>query len=75
MFKRGDQVELLERHRDPGDETFTWVVVGDEERGRVDIMPVDLGLDFKPLYTVHAEWIRHASVKPSPGAARPRGPR
>ena len=39
-FKRADHVELLEQYRDPGDEQFTWIVIGDEEKGRVDIMPV-----------------------------------
>jgi len=62
MFKRGDIVELLEQHRDPGDETFTWVVVGEEEKGRVDIMPVDIDLEIKPIYTVLTEWIRPTSV-------------
>ena len=74
-FKRADHVELLEQYRDPGDEQFTWIVIGDEEKGRVDIMPVDIALNIKPIYTVKTEWIRPAPPKPPPGAARPRGPR
>lgn len=58
MFTRGDQVELLEAFRDPGDEEFVWVVVGDEEKGRVDIAPVNTGLSIPPTYTVRAEWLR-----------------
>lgn len=75
MFKRGDQVELLEQYRDPGDETFTWVVLADEEKGRVDIMPVDIALQIKPTYTVQADWIRPAPPKPLSPPTHPRGPR
>lgn len=60
MFKRGDNVELLEAFRDPGDEEFAWVVVGDEEKGRVDISPLVTGLNLPPVYTVQAEWLRPA---------------
>ena len=64
MFKRGDHIEILEEFRDPGDEEFTWVVVGDEEKGRVDISPMDIAMEIKPVHTVQAEWIRRAPVKP-----------
>lgn len=34
MFKRGDIMEILEEFQDPGDNTFTWMVLHDEEKGR-----------------------------------------
>ncbi len=74
-FRRGDQVELLEQYRDPGDETFTWVVLQDEEKGRVDIMPVDIDLEIRPIYTVQVGWIRPASPKLGPPPVRPRARR
>ena len=62
MFKRGDKVELLKEFQDPGDESFTWIVVGDEEKGRVDITPINIKLDIKPINTVQAHWIRLATA-------------
>lgn len=58
MFKRGDRVELLDGFRDPGDEEFTWVVQGDEEKGRVDIVPIDISMEIKPVYAVQVAWVR-----------------
>lgn len=75
MFKRGDQVELLEQYRDPGDEEFTWMVLGDEEKGRVDIMPVDIHMAIKPTYTVQVDWIRPAGRTAAPSKPRAPGPR
>ncbi len=63
MFKRGDHVEILEQFRDPGDEDFTWVVVGDEEKGRVEICPIDIQMEIKPVQTVNVEWIRRAPAR------------
>lgn len=63
MFSRGDRIEILEEFRDPGDEVFTWVVVGDEEKGRVDICPIDIKMEIKPVQTVQANWIRPAPAK------------
>lgn len=60
MFKRGDRVEMLDEFKDPGDKEFTWVVRDDEEKGRVDIVPVDIPMDIKPIYAVQVAWIRLA---------------
>jgi hypothetical protein len=62
MFERGDQVEILPEFRDKGDDAFTWVVLSDEDKGRVDISPIDINMAIKPTYTVRMEWIR--KVKP-----------
>lgn len=61
MFRRGDKVEILREFQDPGDESFTWIVVGDEEKGRVDITPINIPLDIRPTHTVQAHWIRLAT--------------
>lgn len=60
MFKRGDTVEILEEFQDKGDDEFTWIVMDDEEKGRVDIQPMDIPLGIKPLYTVQVGWIKLA---------------
>lgn len=70
MFERGDLVEILEQYRDPGDEQFTWIVVGEEEKGRVDITPVEVPMEIKPVYTVQATWIRHIPSFPTPNTTR-----
>lgn len=58
MFKKGDQVEILAEFQDAGDDEFHWVVLADEEKGRVDICPVDIALRIKPRYTVESHQIR-----------------
>lgn len=60
MFKRGDRVKILKEFQDSGDEDFTWAVQGDEEKGKVDILPVDISMNIKPLYTVQVDWIKLA---------------
>ena len=53
-YRNGDLVEILPEFRDPGDEEFDWVVVGSEDKGRVDISPMNHRLTLKPIYTVAA---------------------
>lgn len=60
MFKAGDIIEILPPFRDEGDQDFTWQVVADEEKDRVDICPVDIPLRIKPIYTVQTSQIRLA---------------
>lgn len=67
MIRQGDQVEILEAHRDPGDEEFVWVALCDEEKRRVDVSPIDHPMHLKPIYTMSVDWLR--VVKPS--APRP----
>lgn len=62
MFKIGDKVEILSEFQDAGDESFTWVVIGDEEKGRVDISPIDINMEIKPVYTVQSHWIKLAAT-------------
>jgi hypothetical protein len=66
MLKRGDQVQILEGFKDTGDDEFTWIVQGDEEKGRVDIVPIDSPMELKPAYVVQVAWVR--LVEPSPGS-------
>lgn len=62
MFKCGNQVEILPEFQDPGDDRFIWIVLGDEEKGRVDISPVNSDLTIKPIYTVSVDQIKLAQV-------------
>ena len=58
MFKAGDTVDILPPFRDEGDESFTWQVLSDEEKNRVDICPIDSPLRIKPIYTLETSQIR-----------------
>ena len=58
MFKRGDKVEILKEFQDKGDDEFTWIALGDEEKGRLDIMPVEIDLEIRPIYVAHVDWIK-----------------
>lgn len=60
MFNREDRVEILDGYKDPGDDEFVWIVQGDEEKGRLDIVLVNIGMVLKPVYVVKVDWIRHA---------------
>jgi hypothetical protein len=74
MFKKGDQVEILPEFQDAGDDEFHWVVLADEEKGRVDICPVNITLRIKPRYTVETHQITH--LHPSgEGTDKPPDPR
>lgn len=57
-FRVGDRVEILPEFRDLGDDAYEWVVVGAEEKGRVDISPAGTSLTIPPRYTVQTNWIR-----------------
>lgn len=57
MLNRGDTVRILPQYQDPGDDEFTWVVVGDEEKGRVDVSPVSIPMKVKPVYTLEVEHV------------------
>lgn len=58
-FFKGDIVRILPEFQDAGDDEFTWVVVADEEKGRVDISAVDSLLTIKPIHIVQTDWIDH----------------
>lgn len=55
----GDRVAIKPEWRDAGDELLEWVVVGAEEKGRVDIQ-AQLGMRFNPIQTVRTEMIEPA---------------
>ena len=59
MYKRGDEVEILPEYQDEGDDQFHWVCVNDEEKGRVDIMILELSnWQIPPIHTVQVHQIR-----------------
>lgn len=66
MIKKGDIVQILADFRDPGDEDFTWVALGDEEKGRIDIKPVDHPMRIKPIYTLGVDQVRSLPAAPAP---------
>jgi hypothetical protein len=58
-FKKGDIVKILPHFQDKGDEEFTWTVLNDESKGRVDILAIDSPLTIKPIHVVQTDWIEH----------------
>lgn len=58
-FLKGDIVKILPEFQDAGDDEYTWVVLTDEEKGRVDISAVDSPLTIKPIHIVQTDWIAH----------------
>lgn len=61
-FRVGDRVEILPEFQDQGDDAYEWVVVGAEDKGRVDITPAGTGLTIPPRYTVESTWLRLKSA-------------
>ena len=59
-FLKGETVKIRSEFQDDGDDKFTWVVLNDEEKGRVDISAIDSPLTIKPVHTVQTEWIEHS---------------
>ena len=58
-FLKGDIVKIRPEFQDDGDHEFTWVVLADEEKGRVDVSAIDSALTIKPIHTVKTEWLEH----------------
>ena len=56
-FVKGDVVRIKPDFQDSGDDEFTWQVIDDEEKGRVDISAINSPLRVKPIHTVQTEWI------------------
>lgn len=54
---KGDSIRINPEFQDDGDNKFKWVALWDEENGRVDITPIDIGLNILPVYTVETEWV------------------
>jgi hypothetical protein len=59
-FLKGDIVKILPEFQDAGDDEFTWVVMTDEEKCRVDISAIDSPLTIKPVHIVQSDWIQLA---------------
>ena len=57
MLVKGDIVKIKAEYQDPGDEAFTWVACDDEEKGRVMISPVDIGLPLPPKQVVNVDML------------------
>ena len=57
-IRRGDSIEILPQHQDPGDDKYSWVAIDDEEKGRVSIVPLGTGQTFPGISTVKVEWLK-----------------
>jgi hypothetical protein len=58
-FLKGQIVKIRQEFQDDGDNELIWVVLADEEKGRVDISAIDSLLKIKPNHTVKVEWLEH----------------
>lgn len=59
-FLKGQVVKIRPEFQDDGDDEYTWVVLKDEEKGRVDISAIDSLLRIKPIHTVQVEWLERS---------------
>ena len=58
-FLKGQIVEILPEFQDTGDSEYTWIVIEDEEKGRVSISAINSKLAIRPIHVVKTAWIRH----------------
>ncbi len=61
-FLKGNIVKIRQEFQDLGDDEFTWIVLSDEEKGRVDISAIDSPLAIKRVQIVQTDWIEHISA-------------
>lgn len=59
-FLKGNLVKIRPEFQDDGDDQFVWIILNDEEKGRVDISAINSPLAIKPIHIVQTEWIEHA---------------
>jgi hypothetical protein len=57
-LRKGDVVEILPEFQDADDSEIRWVVLADEEKGRIDIQPADHPMQIKPIYTLQVNQVR-----------------
>jgi len=58
MLIKGDRISILPEYRNKGDEQYIWVVVGDEEKGRVDIGVLNSRSMFPRIETVPVHMVK-----------------
>jgi hypothetical protein len=59
-FLKGDIVKIRPEFQDEGDDQYTWVVLNDEEKGRVDISAIDSLLKITPIHIVQVDWLERS---------------
>lgn len=59
-FLKGQVIKIRPEFQDEGDDEYTWVVLNDEEKGRVDISAIDSVMKIKPIHTVQVEWLERS---------------
>ncbi len=58
-YLKGDIIEILPEFQDAGDDDYQWVVLDDEEKGRVSISATNSTLSITPIHVVQTDWICH----------------
>ncbi len=56
-IRKNDPITIKKEWQDAGDDTFSWIAVSDEEKGRVDIMVIDSVLNFPSIQTVKVDML------------------
>ena len=57
MIKKGDTVVIKPEWCDPGDESYHWIALEDEDGGRVRISATNTGLPIAPNYVVETNML------------------
>lgn len=56
-IRKGDAIRIKPEWQDPGDDTFDWVALEDEDGGRVRIAPTNTGLTLLPNQIVETTMV------------------
>lgn len=70
MIHKGDKIRIKAEWMDPGDDQFDWVACDDESKGRVTIMPTNMGLTFPPIQTVEVRMVEKCEGTTDPSFLR-----
>jgi len=57
VIKKGDTVHIKPEWQDPGDETFHWIAIEDEDGGRVRIAATNTGMRMPPNQIVETKML------------------
>lgn len=62
MIRNGMRVYIKPEWQDPGDVGLEFYACSDEDQGRVDIIPGNIGLPFPPIQTVSTYMLEEGTV-------------
>lgn len=60
-FKKNDIVRFIPDYKD-GIDDFNYILIEDPDNGRVEVMPLNSGLEIPPVQVVKTEWLMRISI-------------